>query len=194
MTRAVLQDKAAVVALLSRAFHDNKSVNYIIRQDSRRLLRIEALMEYAFALCLRYGAVIWSEQKDACALLLFPDRKKTSPPSVLLDLRLIIKSIGIQNIRKVLQREAYLKNQHPAEAFAYLWFVGVEPASQGRGTGTLLMQQVLEWCGQQGRPVYLETSNPRNLPFYQKLGFRLFHQTGRFGYPLYCFRHTGPKE
>ncbi|OLY90668.1 GNAT family N-acetyltransferase [Cnuella takakiae] len=190
MTRAILQDKTAVVALLSKAFHDNQSVNYIIQQDERRLLRIQALMDYSFELCFRYGAVLWSEQRDACALLLFPDRKKTSLQSVLLDLQLAVKSIGVRNIRKVLQREAYIKSQHPGEAFAYLWFIGVEPARQGQGCGSALVEALITWCARQGRNIYLETSTPRNLPFYQKMGFHNYHHTDRFGYPLYFFRHT----
>jgi GNAT superfamily N-acetyltransferase len=60
---------------------------------------------------------------------------------------------------------------HPDEPHWYLPFVGVEPAHQGQGIGAVLLRPVLAECDAAGLPAYLESSNPKNLPFYRRLGF-----------------------
>ena len=35
------------------------------------------------------------------------------------------------------------------------------------------MQPVLDLCDRHGLPAYLESSNPRNIPLYQALGFEI---------------------
>src|SRR5687767_6551888 len=50
-------------------------------------------------------------------------------------------------------------------------FIGVEPARQGRGLGAALLRAQLAVCDQAGLPAYLESSNPRNRPLYERHGF-----------------------
>jgi ribosomal protein S18 acetylase RimI-like enzyme len=57
-----------------------------------------------------------------------------------------------------------------------LWFlpaIGVDPAGQGKGMGSALMQHALKLCDQQGTRAYLESSNPKNLTYYQRHGFEI---------------------
>lgn len=60
---------------------------------------------------------------------------------------------------------------HPTEPHWYLRAVGTRPDSQGRGLGAAVVAPVLARCDELGIPAYLESSNPRNLPFYLRLGF-----------------------
>lgn len=43
---------------------------------------------------------------------------------------------------------------------------------QNRGLGEALMRPMLERCDESNMPAYLESTNPRNEPFYERLGFR----------------------
>jgi ribosomal protein S18 acetylase RimI-like enzyme len=61
---------------------------------------------------------------------------------------------------------------HPHTPHWYLPFVGVEPMQQNRGLGGSLLRPVLERCDNERLPAYLESTNPRNVPFYESLGFR----------------------
>jgi GNAT superfamily N-acetyltransferase len=63
-------------------------------------------------------------------------------------------------------------SHHPEEPYWYLPLIGVEPTMQGGGIGAALMRPVLERCDREGLKAYLEASNPRNIPFYEKLGFK----------------------
>jgi GNAT superfamily N-acetyltransferase len=61
---------------------------------------------------------------------------------------------------------------HPQGPRWYLPFVGVEPLHQSRGLGATVLWPILQRCDQERLPAYLESSNPRNIPFYERLGFR----------------------
>jgi GNAT superfamily N-acetyltransferase len=60
---------------------------------------------------------------------------------------------------------------HPQTPHWYLPFVGVEPMQQSRGFGALLLRPILQRCDYERLPAYLESTNPRNIPFYESLGF-----------------------
>ena len=51
--------------------------------------------------------------------------------------------------------------------------VAVDPACQGRGTGTALIRHGLALADRDGVPAFLETGKPRNVPYYERLGFRV---------------------
>mgnify|MGYP002864927304 FL=1 len=91
-----------------------------------------------------------------------------------------------------MQREAIIKKIHPSQPFAYLWFIGVNPSEQNKGTGTVLLKQILEKFKAEGRPVVLETSTERNLPWYGKHGFTIYKELD-FGYWLYCLKRDVSK-
>ena len=47
MKRSDFDQKSLVADILSKAFDDNKSVNYVVKQDENRQGRICGLMEYS---------------------------------------------------------------------------------------------------------------------------------------------------
>jgi GNAT superfamily N-acetyltransferase len=62
---------------------------------------------------------------------------------------------------------------HPPDPCWYLPLIGVDPAHQGRGYGSALLQYALARCDREGMPAYLESSNPRNVPLYLRHGFEI---------------------
>ena len=109
MIKAEYSDKNLVVDILTKSFETNQSVNYIVKQDGERIERIGVLMEYSFDVCYLFGDVFLSNDKKACALVLYPDKKKTTFKSILLDVKLILSCVGIENIKKTLARESMIK-------------------------------------------------------------------------------------
>ncbi len=127
MQKATAIDKALIVEILTKAFDDNKSVNYIVKQDERRIERIRELSSYSFEMCLRFGEIFISEDRAACALILFSDKKQTTAGSVTRDLRLIIKAMGLSNLTRALKREKAINSIHPPGLLYHIWYIGVEP-------------------------------------------------------------------
>ncbi|WP_431095423.1 GNAT family N-acetyltransferase [Polaromonas aquatica] len=62
---------------------------------------------------------------------------------------------------------------HPQEPHWYLPFIGVDPFHQGKGCGAALMQHALLPCDRDHTLAYLESSNPKNIPLYERQGFEL---------------------
>jgi ribosomal protein S18 acetylase RimI-like enzyme len=62
---------------------------------------------------------------------------------------------------------------HPREPHWYLPMIGVDGPFQNRGYGSALLRYALAACDRDGLPAYLESSNPRNVPLYQRHGFEL---------------------
>lgn len=187
MTRANRTDKNLVVDILTKSFDDNQSVNYIVQQDSKRPERIRALMDYSFEVCHSFGEVFLSDDRKACALVLFPDQKRTSLKSILLDVKLILSCVGISNIKKALTRESKIKNLQPKGLMYYLWFIGVDPQHQNAGAGTKLLNEVIEDAKIHKRSIYLETSTLKNIPWYKKFGFDIYNELD-LGYNLFFLK------
>lgn len=82
MKKASHNQKDIIVDILSRSFDDNKSINFIVPQDEKRRKRIKALMAYSYEICSMFGQVLITDDESACALLLYPDKKRTSFRSV----------------------------------------------------------------------------------------------------------------
>lgn len=77
---------------------------------------------------------------------------------------------------------------HPHEPHWYLAMIGVDPARQGRGLGSAILKESLRRCDEDGAIAYLESSNPKNVPLYERHGFEVmgFVQPGDFPglYPM----------
>jgi ribosomal protein S18 acetylase RimI-like enzyme len=189
MKRVEASEKSLVIDILAESFIDNPSVNYVVRQDAKRKERIRRLMDYSFNVCHAFGEVWISDDRQACALALYPERKRTNPNTILWDVTLATSVIGLNRVGKVLSRESKIKAFHPNDPFCYLWFIGVKPSAQGTGKGSELLAQIINNSDLQGRPIYLETSVDRNLNWYKKHGFEIF-QTLDLTYTLYLLRRN----
>lgn len=187
MIKAEKSDKRTVTDILCTSFYNNRSVNYVIPQDHRKKLRLEKLMAYSFDVCLAFGDVYLSDCGHACALVLHPDRKRTTLQSIWWDLKLAATVFGFSGTARALSREKLVKKHHPASAMYYLWFIGVQQEFQHAGIGKQLMQELLLQSTAMQRPVYLETSTPENVPWYQKFGFEIYAEE-TLSYQLYFLR------
>ena len=78
-----------------------------------------------------------------------------------------------RSTRRLLQFMTSVTKRHPEQPYWYLENVGVEPAVQGLGAGTQLLEPVLALADAVGQPCYLETQTERNVAWYRKLGFEV---------------------
>jgi len=60
-------------------------------------------MDYSFEMCMRFGKVYISEECKACALLIYPELKRTTFKSIGLDIKLIFNAIGVGNVFKAMK-------------------------------------------------------------------------------------------
>ena len=92
--------------------------------------------------------------------------QSTVPESVQADMFAVVEQMG---------------RHHPKEPHWYLPLIGVDPPRQRQGHGAALLKYGLAACDRDGTAAYLESTNPRNVPLYQRHGFELLGtiQAGR---------------
>jgi ribosomal protein S18 acetylase RimI-like enzyme len=66
-----------------------------------------------------------------------------------------------------------MSRYHPTEPHWYLPMIGVDPVRQGRGHGSALLDHALRHCDRDHTPAYLESTNPANIPLYERHGFEV---------------------
>jgi ribosomal protein S18 acetylase RimI-like enzyme len=64
-----------------------------------------------------------------------------------------------------------MASYHPREPHWFLPLIAVDPRCQGQGYGSTLLRHTLAQCDRDHTPAYLESSNPANIPLYERHGF-----------------------
>jgi ribosomal protein S18 acetylase RimI-like enzyme len=72
---------------------------------------------------------------------------------------------------------------HPTVPHWYLPWFGVDASLQGRGLGGELMKHCLRIVDEDHLLAYLEDTNPRNVPFYERHGFEVVGEAQAGGFP-----------
>ena len=62
---------------------------------------------------------------------------------------------------------------HPKDPHWYLPWLGVDAPHRGAGLGGQLLKRCLEFVDADHLPAFLETPNPRTIPFYERHGFEV---------------------
>ncbi|WP_158447814.1 GNAT family N-acetyltransferase [Aquimarina longa] len=187
MKKATFKDQNTIINILHTTFITEtfpNSINFVAKKDKKRSQSIYHLMKYQCKMALRFGEIFLSDDQLGCVLFLDSEKKKTTFTTLLWDMELVIRCIGISSIYNVLKREKILKNNHPKIPFLHLWIMGTLPKYRSKGIGTKLLSEVLAYYKNE-KPIYLETTTERNRNFYIKLGFKVFNETHVLDYPLY---------
>jgi GNAT superfamily N-acetyltransferase len=98
------------------------------------------------------------------------DRWKTPVSTIVRQLPGLTFAFGVTNTRPWAILGA-MEKVHPTQPHYYLETLGTRQSAQGKGVGSAVMEGMLERCDREGVPAYLESSNPRNIPFYARHGF-----------------------
>jgi GNAT superfamily N-acetyltransferase len=169
---ATAADAAALTRVLVRAFADDPFISWAVRADERRRAAYWCLFDlFVRRLSLPYGHVFTTVTLDGVALWVPPGCWKQGAIDQVRQLPAWLAIVGPRRIPHVFGAITALLSKHPTEPHYYLPFVGVDPAAQGRGIGSAVLQPVLRWCDTLGLGAYLENTNERNLVFYERLGF-----------------------
>jgi GNAT superfamily N-acetyltransferase len=75
---------------------------------------------------------------------------------------------GPAPIVRGLRSSAVQEKGHPKDEHVFLWFLAVDAKHQRTGIGRALLARVFE---EAEASVYLDTSNPANVPYYASFGF-----------------------
>jgi ribosomal protein S18 acetylase RimI-like enzyme len=172
--RPLVRDQFDVAAqLFADAFLDDPG--WVAVGPDRRRRRHGVLRRFhrtALGVAERYGGPVYGAFDDdrltgvaaTFAAGLYP------PPSLRTTLNFLpgFLSAGPAPIVRGLRFSAIQESGHPHEEHVYLWFLAVDPNHQRGGIGRALLARVYE---EATAPVYLDTANPANVPYYAGNGF-----------------------
>jgi GNAT superfamily N-acetyltransferase len=168
-TSASASDEASTIDVLVRAFSEDPVAQWIWPDSQQYQMYFPSFVRVFGGKAFTYGSAYYVDGYAAAALWL--------PPDVLPDEDTLI-SIFQRTVSKQTQKDVFtvfdqMGRYHPSEPHWYLPLMGVDPLKQGKGFGSALMKHALVQCDQDNKPAYLESSNPRNIPFYERYGFEL---------------------
>jgi ribosomal protein S18 acetylase RimI-like enzyme len=171
-------ERAAEV--LARAFHDDPVVRFIFPNEKGRTPWLKMMFGVQVRLGHRYGRVYTTEDFAGVAVWLAPENVGLSPWQYL---RAHGLTFGFNTPLGVLKRSlrflGYAQKLHRQCITAkhwYLPYLGVEPAHQGKGTGSRLLKPVLEQADADGLPCFLETASERTIRLYERHGFVIIRE------------------
>lgn len=167
-----LDEAASALAL---AFQDDPLQSYTFPDpDERRRLsppHFKALLKYG----LMAGEVMTGAEPESGAVVLMPPGAAGTPEmfeaSGLTRLDELLGAGPAARFRGVIDFVEPLHAAAMPEPHWYVMVLGVAPAFQGQGYGRALLQSMMNRADTQQVPCYLETTQPRNVSFYQRLGF-----------------------
>jgi ribosomal protein S18 acetylase RimI-like enzyme len=178
VARLTVEQIPQMAAVLARAFQDDPLQHYLFPAAAERARLMPALFRVALHHGLRAGEV-WTTAGATLGLAAWEplgwaeithDQVEQADPNEL------PSAIGTAAFERLTSFVAYLGALHRRDVPGRHWYLsclGVDPARQSQGLGGSLLQPILARAAAEGVPCYLETAQPRAVPFYRKHGFEV---------------------
>ena len=184
---ATRQTYRQAAQVLGKAFAD-EPVSVVIYRSFSPSRRVQALTldfsaELVVSLRLGYPIQVNEDGKVVAAALIYPPG--AYPPPRWEQWKFLVKSVlgnGWYDVRSWVKWLNEVDKIHPTEAHFYLEYIGVEPTYQGKGYGSMIMEHLVAKADQEAVGCYLENANPRNIPFYQRFGFKVVNEKYIIGF------------
>jgi ribosomal protein S18 acetylase RimI-like enzyme len=182
---ALARDLPGLARTLADAFDDDPPIRFLFPDDDVRRRALPAFFSVSLSAGLRRGHTYTTEHGAGAAIWAPPDVRelnRAEGDSLAAVLEEHCGPTGLQRLAAFAQATHAHHPQSPPHF--YLFIAGVSPTSQGSGVGGQLLRPVLASCDRDRTPAYLESSNPRNVPFYERLGFEVVSEIPIEGGPV----------
>jgi GNAT superfamily N-acetyltransferase len=172
ISRATAADNPRLAKTWASAFENDPTFSWFFTNPKSRLRRLEGFFAYTSPhMGLQHGETYMTDDCGAAAMWIPPDKWKLSAGEQVRMMPGFIRWVGWRTPR-VLSTLTKMEKAHPHDPPSwYLLALGTRQERQGKGLGSALMTDMLGRIDDLGLPAYLESSNPRNVPFYARHGF-----------------------
>ena len=176
MKKAQYSDKEKVIRIICESFDANPHVNYILKNDSKRLKRLAVLSEYAFYYGMRRDGVYLTDDDQGVSIIFEYQKVKMGIADYYRQLFLVFQSFTFWRSFWVQKVEKKIKENRAKDVrFLYLWFFGVTQETLGTNNARDMMKFIFDMSLEQKLPIYLETSLKRNSVIYKRYGFEEYN-------------------
>ncbi|MEM9489690.1 MAG: GNAT family N-acetyltransferase [Myxococcota bacterium] len=174
IAKASLHEHATVTDILAEAFHDDPVMRYAFRRPEMIRPMYDAVFRHIYAgFDCSFYATDETGAALGCALWAKPGQMY-SKVSLRLMLRLawmFIRRGELRAFKRMAAVDTIQKRYYLSEPHYYLLAIGVRRVHKGRGVGSALLRHILDRADDERVAAYLENSNEKNLPLYQRYGF-----------------------
>lgn len=172
--RAVEADVPALTRMLVRAYMDDPVAVWICKSSAVRAKLLASLYSARLRQMLAHDAVWTNAGRSSAAVWIPPEHQRSIIRPTATLLRCFSSPRMMARVPLLAVGFAGMQRKHPrSPPHWYLSLLGTDPDARGNGFGSAVLQPVLEQCDNDGVGAYLESSKPRNLDFYARLGFRV---------------------
>jgi ribosomal protein S18 acetylase RimI-like enzyme len=161
-------DKERAIATLVTAFTSDPILRWVMPDPHQYLTFFPELLRRFAGKAFDGQSAYSTDAFMGAALWLRPGVEPDQEPLV----ELIQQAIPEADQEKVFAMLEQMGEYHPQEPLWYLPVIGVDPARQGRGLGSALLEHVLAECDGEHKPAYLEASSERSRALYERHGFQ----------------------
>ena len=166
-------ERERAIATLVLAFAADPFVRWIYPEAGEYLVHFPEALEAFGGVAFTEGGV-WRLGNFAAVALWMPPGIEPDGDATLAKFRTSVDSGRFENLISVFGQ---MDAAHPTTRHWYLPWFGVDSAVQGLGLGSDLMRPCLEIVDRDHLPAYLDSTNARNISFYERHGFAV---TGRW--------------
>lgn len=173
LRHALGRDIDAVVGVWVEAFAGDPFLRWIAPDDESWSSFGSAWMTFIAELVFRHGHTYVNSDFDIAVAWVPPDVALVGPDDMARG-RSIIASHADDSTAEDALTTIMAAREHALEASHWtLQYIGVTNRSRGAGLGTASVAPVLRVCDDESLPCGLVSTNPRNLTFYERLGFTI---------------------
>ena len=170
------------VKVLTKAFQDYPIFNYYYPNELTKERIAHYFLSFAIYSGMRYGEIYaTSHNLEGVAVWILSDKYPMTLWRLLRSVPLsILFGFGRNRGNRMRHLGGYIDTVHQCLApfkHWYLWTVGVEPQSQGKGYASNLIRPMLTRIDKEGLPCYLETLDEHNVSIYEHLGFKVVDES-----------------
>ncbi len=161
------------VAVLSVAFAHDPVLSFLFPDPVARPGLLATFFAARLAAGVGMDRLYLSEQNESVSLWLPPLQEGDPEPSWDAVLAATVALMGEEETMKRFAALEPMVEAKPKTPHWYLAFVGTRSESRGKGLGSALIKAVTDRCDAEGIPAALESSDPANVPLYERHGFRV---------------------
>jgi ribosomal protein S18 acetylase RimI-like enzyme len=162
-------DQAQAIAVVVLAFSTDPMARWTYPDSHDYLTYFPQIVKAFGGRAFQHGSGYYVDGFLGAALWLPPDVGPIEDEMI----ALLQQTVSEQKHHELFSVMEQMGNYHPSEPHWYLPLIGVDPTVQGKGYGSALMEHALIACDRGKLPAYLESSNPRNIPLYERHGFEV---------------------
>ena len=171
------KDLHKAVHILSETFAEDKGMQILFPDsDTANQQKLRSWFSATLNMQLKSGQLLCGayQKEDLKAIMAVSySENKPSAPALLKWTVAVLFSCGFTTVKRTIQHDQNRQNHLLQRPRLILEFVATEPESQGKGLAKKLFEKLQQHAQEKKESIWLETTKPRNIQIFERMGFRL---------------------